>query len=270
MSEANAPGVGAAKIMRPLVQGYMKHSRQEQRERKRWTGHAGKNAELGHATMYAMRTRALREARMCAHLVSLEMDFLFQSIPIVSVWCGQSPRTTRRARTKLEAEGLIVSRILHAGEMLPGMRAPVTRTVVVRDLRPLRAYVAKLTAQQRMRRGKVDRGAGGRLNPSRRRPVSRDAAAARTPAEVPVQAAPLSAEDWAEIAARSGDAHLVGVAAHKRAIEQQKQHDANKRRTIFDEPERVPPTEVDAWEAVTEELEELSRRDTVRVPPPDK
>lgn len=212
--------------------------RREQDERQRRTGYVGSAVETAQRVRSALRLRG-RYSLGCqeygAQLVAHGRQHNFQGQFRLAQLTGVVRRTVQRYRAQLEADGLIVSQLLHAGDMIDGMRAPTSHVQVVRDVSGL---LALASAQPKRRE-------------TPRAIAPTDAIA--TPAPSPA-ADQMSAEEIARFVRES-------LAEPKRPI--------TERPTVPVPPgcpEQVDPSEIDRWEREWDWLE--WRRQHER-PPPD-
>ena len=139
----SSPGAQGPKMLAGALEGAQRRSLEWQREQARLTGFPTTHAELGHAVAHELRRRGFRRsvALYAGHLAAVGSSFNWQGNARIAKWCGFSERTAQRNRAELEAAGLIASRLLLTGDLLPGQRAPVRHPHVVRDVAKLQALV---------------------------------------------------------------------------------------------------------------------------------
>lgn len=114
-------------------------ARAEQDERWRRTGYVGSDVEAATAVRLELRRRRYSQGAQNygAQLVSHGNAWNWQGQWRLSELCGMSRRSCQRYRKRMQDDGLIDSYLVRAGDMIDGQRAPVTRTHVVRYVRPL-------------------------------------------------------------------------------------------------------------------------------------
>lgn len=256
---ARAPGVAAARMMRPIVSAAAKCSKHRQMELRQTTGFSGERADIAHSVTWILLGLGHNHttAQYGGHLVATALQWNFQGNKRLSFWMKVDARTCRRARRALEDAKLISSHLLLPGEMVPGQRGPVLRPQVVRNVEGLLALIpGRLLA----RRGKVTR--KGRRGSSP--PSGRSGVPVYNAATVP-QAEPMTSEAFAELAARCEDPRLSALfqvtAAVKAAAQLPKRPQPEKPRPVSSE-------EIDAVDAELERLELLvEQRRRERAPP---
>lgn len=246
-------GTDGAKALGGILERSKRQSREWQREQLRRTGFATPQPELGHAITWALREAGypLTVAQIGAQLGAVGTPYNFQGNGRISGIVGRHLRTIQRARALLEADGLLRSELLEPGDMLDGMRAPVRRPQVVRDVSALQR-LARAREQARTdsppRRGKATR-----------RPSAADAP--RDPSGItnaqPATAAELRAlgEAHPEFAVFFGE---MAQAAAKRGA-----------RPLPPDAAKIEPGEIDAVERDIAERERMLEleRERVRGPP---
>lgn len=138
------------------------------------------HADVGHAVYAALLARGWPHsiAKAGAHLAAVGGPYNWQGCPRIASLMGRSTRTVQRARAALELAGLVKSYCLDTGDQLEGMRAPVWRPQVVRDVTALQRLV--VLQVERVQRHVATKG----LTPRRRPPPSaRPSAADRAPGQ---------------------------------------------------------------------------------------
>jgi hypothetical protein len=163
--EAFAPGVAAARAMRPSHTARQKKALRDQIERRRLTGFAGADAEAGHQVTWALLDAGYSPtiAAYGGHLVACGGLWNFQGNRRLGRWICISERSLRRARAVLEADGYLTSYLLMPGEMVPGQRVPVQRPQVVRHIEALRRLA---TVRSMARRAAPHKRSAGVQRPS--------------------------------------------------------------------------------------------------------
>lgn len=240
-------GIEAAQAARTMLADKRKRSLEWQAEQQRTTGFPGGEPEIGHAVRACLRRKGYGHtiADVGAHLAAVGTSWNWQGVTRIARWIGRSLRTVRRARARLEADGLIRSHLLLAGERIPEQQAPVWRPQVVRDVSLLQRLVR--TA------------AGGSQRGSPPRESQRKPAAASRPARPSVAEPPPPPPPPEIFEAAAGRvpwlADVLGSLA------------AAARRKPPPPPSAAPPPtpeEIDAWDCETEclerDLEEDRRR----------
>jgi hypothetical protein len=251
-------GTGALGFVRGVRGNTNDRSRKRQRELLRQTGFAGGYAELGHAVAYELSRRGYHPsiASYGGHLCAVGGRFNFQGNRRLSALMRRSLRSAQRYRAQLEADGLIASGTLEAGDMIDGHRAPLSRAHVVRELSGLLALANAPTQ---------GRNAGAPIPPKPAQPRTPTGPSA---AEVPRTVVPMTAADWERVQASAPEwlrTALPSDAAPR-----------TPRRPITDPPVRVPPgcpatidpKEIDQWDRDTESLEAWHERQRRRPDPP--
>lgn len=134
-------GTAAIGAVRGIRANTNDRSRKRQRELLRTTGFAGGYAEQGHIVRYELARQGYLPsvANYGGHICSVGGRYNFQGNARLSRLMGRSLRSAQRYRAILEADGLLTSHTLEAGEMVDGQRAPVSHPQVVRDLSGLLA-----------------------------------------------------------------------------------------------------------------------------------
>lgn len=228
--------------------------RREQDERRRRTGYVGSAVETAQIVRAELRGRGYSHGAQeyGAHLVANGGQYNFQGQFRLAQLTGVVRRTVQRYRVQLEADGLIASQLLHAGDMVDGMRAPTAHMQVVRDVSGLLALALRQPKPKA----------------SKPQPLERTAIAAPATAEERV-----SAEEIARYVRES----ILAVSPVEAARRVEHARRATQRKPIS-EPVRVPdgcpttidPAEIDQWDQDTLSLELWHewRRQRER-PPPD-
>lgn len=262
---------------RPLqkrVDARRDRSREWQAEQLRATGFAC-HSEIGAPVYAALIARGFRHnfAAAGAHLAAVAGPYNWQGCPRIAALMGRSTRTVQRARAVLERAGLIVSYCLMVGEQLDGMRAPLRRPQVVRDVTPLQTLPG--LQLERVRLHVASKGLTPRRRPSSARPSAADRP--RPPPAATSQELVSAAEVIAFAARLAEDAKGVPMrSAHGRAAAHQAQQRGDAPPVETTPPaaeiahEAIDSATIDEWERVTAEMErELRARDgpTERGPP---
>jgi hypothetical protein len=225
--------------------------RQRQRELYRTTGFAGGYAALGHAVTFELNRLGYHPsiASYGGHLCAVGGRYNFQGNRRLSALMRRSLRSAQRYRAQLEADGLIVSGTIEAGDMIDGQDTPARRAHVVRDLSALRALVPE-----------------ARIVPNDAQPPPPPPPPHTGPsaADVPRTVVPMTAADWERVQASAPEWLRTALPS-----------DAAPRtpRRPITEPEapRVPamdPKEIDQWDRDTEALEAWHERQRRRPDPP--
>jgi hypothetical protein len=138
-------GTGAIGIVRGIRGNTNDRARKRQRELLRTTGFAGGYAEQGHIVRFELARHGYLPsvANYAGHMCSVGGRFNFQGNWRLARLMGRSLRSAQRYRAILEADGLLTSHTLEAGEMVDGQRAPVSHPQVVRDLSALLAFALR-------------------------------------------------------------------------------------------------------------------------------
>ena len=241
-------GTDGATALGGILERAKRQSREWQREQLRRTGFATPQAELGHAIAWALREAGypLTVAQIGAQLGAVGTAYNFQGNARIGAIVGRHERTVQRARALFERHGLIRSELLEPGDMLDGMRAPVRRPQVVRDV----------SALQRLARA---RDHARTESPPRRGKATRRPSAADAPAPAP---APATADELRAL----GDAHpefavFFGEMAQAAA--------AKRSPPLPPDAAKIEPGEIDAVERDIAERERMIEleRERVRGPP---
>ena len=244
-----------------MLDAHSQRSAARQEQNRRETGFAGERADLAHAVVWELRKRRYSPsvAWFAGQLVSAGGTWNFQGNTRLAKWGGFSERTAQRARAILEADKLITSYLLEAGQQVPGQRSPVRRPQVVRDVRPLLGLVPRGLVRRPRRSTSFD-GRGSRPSPDRspqqdQRPLP---SAFTNP---PPTTAP-TAELFTELAAKHPEfaRYFVGMAAAKQPTQRPEIKPPP--------PAKIDPSEIDAWDEETERLEAPDLHDTERPPKP--
>jgi hypothetical protein len=235
--------------LRPVLDAHSRRSKVRQEDNRASTGFAGERADLGHAVVWELRKRrySASVAWFAGQLVSCGGIYNFQGNARIAKWGGFSERTAQRARAVLEADKLLTSYVLEAGQQVEGQRSPVRRPQVVRDIRALLGLLPRRIREQRpMRRDRKSPGGSAPLAPTSRAPASTVLPSAFSAPDV----TPATAELFNELARKHPEfsRYFVGMAAAASKKPPQPPVHA---------PAEIDPKEVDAWESDTERLERL-------------
>lgn len=225
-----AAGDPVDKGARRLSAQLRQRSHEWQREQIKRTGFV-QNSELGHSVYFALRRRGYPRivALVGAHLAAVGTPYNWQGCARIAQIIGCSKRTVQRARAWLESDGLITSHLLLTGDRIEGQRAAVWHPQVIR-------FVARL---QRF-------GAPRMRAPERRR---RKASAAE-----------VSHTDETTHEEPVSNAVMIAYAAELAAA------DKRERKPPRDAAP-VVPSEIDTWDAETNELERARPAAPERGPP---
>lgn len=211
--------------------------RREQDERRRRTGYVGGAVELAQIVRSALRLRGYSHGAQeyGAHLVAHGRQHNFQGQFRLAQLTGVVRRTVQRYRAQLEADGLIASQLLHAGDMIDGMRAPTSHVQVVRDVSGLLALAQR--------------------EPKRRAPAQPKPLAS-TAIATPAQPAPVSSEEIARYVRESIAGATTRIPTERPAVA-----------VPAGCPATIEPGEIDQWEREWDWLE--WRREHGPPRPPD-
>lgn len=228
-------GTAAIGFVRGIRGNTNNRARKRQRELLRTTGFAGGYAEQGHIVRYELARLGYLPsvADYAGHMCSVGGRFNFQGNARLSRLMGRSLRSAQRYRAILEADGLLSSHTLEAGDMIDGQRAPVSRAQVVRDLSGLQALAI---------------GAPQRKPPHRRnRGTPKSSAAEVPPVEVEAR---LTAQELEAGIARWMRANPLANAAPRTP-----RPSSDPVRVPPGCPVEIDPAEIDQWDRDTESLE---------------